>query len=109
MTGVKAADMLGRGNYEYALPFYNVRRPILIDLVLKSDREIEINYSFIQRDRAVLVSETMVPFTDGRNLILWAKASYMYDLQGNVVGAIETIRDITDRKHAEEEIKTLPP
>ena len=105
MTGVKAADMLGRGNYEYALPFYNVRRPILIDLVLKSDREIEINYSFIQRDRAVLVSETMVPFTDGRNLILWAKASYMYDLQGNVVGAIETIRDITDRKHAEEEIK----
>jgi len=34
MTGVKAADILGRGNYDYALPFHGERRPMLIDLVL---------------------------------------------------------------------------
>ena len=33
MTGVAARDMLGKGNYEYAIPFYGERRPILIDLV----------------------------------------------------------------------------
>ena len=35
LTGIKAIDILGKGNYEYALPFYNCRRPILVDLVLK--------------------------------------------------------------------------
>lgn len=34
MTGLKAIDMIGKGNYEYALPFYGERRPILIDLAL---------------------------------------------------------------------------
>ncbi|RPJ52382.1 MAG: PAS domain S-box protein, partial [Methanobacteriota archaeon] len=34
MTGVPASQMLGKGDHEYALPFYGERRPILIDLVL---------------------------------------------------------------------------
>jgi len=35
---------------------------------------------------------------------LYATASVLHDALGNVVGAIETIRDITDRKHTEEEL-----
>ena len=35
MPGIRAAAMLGKGDYEYALPFYGERRPILIDLVLE--------------------------------------------------------------------------
>jgi PAS domain S-box-containing protein len=31
MTGVQAEAILGKGNYEYALPFYGECRPILID------------------------------------------------------------------------------
>ena len=30
LTGIAAADMVGKGSYEYALPFYGERRPILI-------------------------------------------------------------------------------
>ena len=41
MTGVKAQDMVGKGNYEYALPFYGERRPILIDLVLEPEKGVE--------------------------------------------------------------------
>ena len=37
MTGVPATEILGKGNYEYAIPFYHERRPILIDLVLSED------------------------------------------------------------------------
>ena len=40
MTGIKAEDMVGQGNYEYALPFYGKRRPILIDLVLQPREEL---------------------------------------------------------------------
>ena len=38
MTGIPAQEMLGKGDYEYALPFYGERRPILIDLVFNTAR-----------------------------------------------------------------------
>ena len=37
MTGVAAADILGKGEYEYAIPFYGTRRKILIDLIFEPD------------------------------------------------------------------------
>ena len=41
MTGASAADMIGKGDYEYALPFYGIRRPILVDLVLMHQDELK--------------------------------------------------------------------
>src|SRR5512139_2806491 len=41
MTGIRAAEMLGKGDYEYARPFYGERRPILIDLVLQPNKKEE--------------------------------------------------------------------
>lgn len=49
MAGVKAEEMVGKGNYEYSLPFYGERRPILIDLALRQNQEIEKDYTAIQR------------------------------------------------------------
>jgi len=103
MTGVNAEDMLGKGDYEYAVPFYGVRRPILADLVLKPDKEIEESYySILEKEKDLLIVETWVPVLKGTRAFLWAKASPLYDSRGDIVGAIESIRDITARKHAEE-------
>ena len=41
MTGVKAEQILGIGDYKYALPFYGERRPILIDAVRGLDKNFE--------------------------------------------------------------------
>ena len=49
MTGVNASDMLGKGNYEYALPFYRERGPILIDLTLNPREEILSEYTSTTR------------------------------------------------------------
>ena len=105
MTGVPASDMLGKDDYEYALPFYGRRRPMLIDLVLKEDREIEKNYTFLHREKDVLVVETNTPFMKGANRVMWGKASPIYDQDGRIVGAIESIRNITERKEMEEALK----
>jgi PAS domain S-box-containing protein len=103
MTGVKASDMLGKGDYEYALPFYGVRRPILIDLILKPDKKIEESYySFLEKQKELLIVETWVPFLKWKKAFLWAKASPLYDSKGEIVGAIESIRDVTQRHQLED-------
>ena len=43
MTGVPSEAMLGKSDHEYSIPFFGERHPILIDLVLKDDPEIEKN------------------------------------------------------------------
>ncbi|MBI5033689.1 MAG: GAF domain-containing protein [Chloroflexi bacterium] len=105
MTGIKAQDMIGKGNYEYALPFYGERRPILIDLVSKSSEALESKYASIQRKGQVLTGETYVSNLRGGGVYLAATASALRDANANMVGAIEQIRDITERKHAEEELE----
>ena len=105
MTGVAAKDMLGKDNYEHALPFYGERRPILIDLVLKSNKRYEGKYVITERKGKILEGEAYMPALRGGAVYLYGTASALQDSKGNVVGAIESIRDITDRKNAEEALK----
>jgi len=99
MTGVPASDMLGKGNFEYALPFYHERRPILIDLVLGNYPEIEAKYPSIRRVGNKLYAEITLPhLKQGRGASLWFTAAPLYDTRGRVAGAIESIRDITEKK-----------
>ena len=104
MTGVKAEVTIGKGDYEYALPFYGQRRLILIDLVLNPQEEIEKNYLNIERKGKgdVLIGEVYIPNLKGGEAYLQGIAAALYDSRDNIVGAIESIRDISERKRAEE-------
>jgi len=105
MTGVAAAEMLMKGNYEYSLPFYGERRPILIDLILIEDEEIEKKYLTLQRDGERISSEVYIPtLFGGKGAYLWGTVSPLYDNAGKRIGAIEIIRDITERKRVELEL-----
>lgn len=105
LTGVPAAAMLGKGEYEYAIPFYGHRRPILIDLIFEPDELIQKNYADIRRENKILIAESDLPRPRGEPLIIRGKASPLYDPQGKLTGAIETIRDITARKMREEDLR----
>jgi PAS domain S-box-containing protein len=106
MTGVKPAEILGKNNYEYALPFYHERRPILIDLVLAPDEKFEREkYLYTIHDITMLTAETILEKPDGAPVHLWIKACRLFDKSGNLVGAIESIRDITGQKQAEEALR----
>ena len=107
MTGVKAEQILDRADYEYALPFYGIRRPILIDLVFISDEEIKNKYHFVKKEGDVLLAEADVHVKGEESRALWGKARPLYDSEGNIVGAIEAIRDITERKRAEGDLKQM--
>ena len=105
LTGIAAADMVGKGNYEYALPFYGERRPILIDLVREWNPEYEKKYLSIKKEGNKLVSESHHPNLGAGGLHLSATASLIYDAAGQVAGAIESLRDITERKHIEADLR----
>jgi PAS domain S-box-containing protein len=106
LTGEKATKMLGKRNHEYALPFWTIRRPMSINLVLKSSKRFEKSYTVFNRERNLVIVEVYVPGIriGGKNAYLWGKASPLYDSKGNIAGSIEVIRDITQRKIAEESI-----
>jgi PAS domain S-box-containing protein len=107
MTGIKAADILGKGNYEYALPIYKVRKPMLIDIVLKPDISLEKEYERIKwQEDGTLVGDSFTSEMLGGPAYLLGSAGVLYDSEGTIYGAIESIRDITDRKMAEEDLKS---
>jgi PAS domain S-box-containing protein len=106
MTGVKPAEILGKNNYEYAVPFYHERRPILIDLVLAPDEKFEKeNYLYTIRDHTMLTAETLLEKPDGSQVHLWEKACSLFDKNGNLAGAIESVRDITRNRQADEALR----
>lgn len=106
LTGVKKEALLGQGGYAYAEPFYGERRPILIDLLGLEQAEIEAKYAFVRRKGAVIYAETFVPgLRDGKGAYLWGEASWLFDRGGSRCGAVECIRDITEQKQAEAELR----
>jgi signal transduction histidine kinase/ActR/RegA family two-component response regulator len=111
ITGVEAELILGKGDYEYSLPFYGERRPTLIDMAKgidpKIDPEFEKKYENLKRDEEnnSLVGEAYMPLQGKGDAYLLGSASALYDSNGDYWGAIESIRDITDRKRVEEELQ----
>jgi PAS domain S-box-containing protein len=101
MTGVGAAEMLGAGEYSYAIPFYGERKPMLANLLLIPTEELEARYHMVRREGDTLVVDISIPGFQGRGAWFWAKASPLYDETGQIAGAIESIRDITERKEME--------
>jgi PAS domain S-box-containing protein len=104
LTGVKAEAMLGKGNYEYAIPFYGHRRPILIDLVRTPQEKLERDYVGIQRSDQVLIGEAPLRI-GGRNTYLQGRARAMSGVDGEYIGAIEILHDFTELKRAEQALR----
>ncbi|MDD3270370.1 MAG: PAS domain S-box protein [Syntrophomonadaceae bacterium] len=104
LTGIQADDMLGKADYEYGLAFYNSRRPIMVDLVLRPE-EVKKYYSVIEKDEFTVISEFDTPHLRGAGHYLWGQAMPWYDKDGKLMGAIESLRDITQRYKSEQDNK----
>jgi PAS domain S-box-containing protein len=106
MTDVPAEEMLGQGDYTYAVPFYGERRPMLANLLFRDDKEIEEHYHSVVRKGEQLIAESVSPKVHGGgNTCLWVVASPLYDSDGRLVGAIESIRDVTEQRWTQEELR----
>jgi signal transduction histidine kinase/CheY-like chemotaxis protein len=79
----------------------------MIDLVLQADEEIVAAYASFHQEPGRIVSETRLPDFRGRGETwLWNTASVLNDDEGEVIGAIQSIRDITVQKKREQDLET---
>jgi PAS domain S-box-containing protein len=112
-TGVKASEMLGKTNHEYSMLFYGKPRPMLVDLVIRPEGDLtRYSYNNIRNDGNSLVAETSEAYRMGKPASLWIRATRINNHKGELIGAIESIRDITDirsleRKRVQKEEKEL--
>jgi len=98
-TGVLKKDVLGMGDHVYTVPYYGEKRPNLIDLLTVNDQEIEAKYDYIERRGNTVFGEVYSPLVyAGRGAHLFGIASPFYDQEGNIIGAIQSNRDITEQK-----------
>ncbi|MCK9390379.1 MAG: PAS domain S-box protein [Syntrophales bacterium] len=106
MTGVPAAEMIGKGDYVYTIPFYGEARPQLMDLVFLDHKEIEARYPNIIREGNSLNAEAFCgALHNNEGAWVFAKASPLHDQSGKIIGAIESIRDITGHKRLEKALQ----
>ena len=109
ITGLSEAEMIGRGDRAYSIPFWGKPRKALVDVLMDHETgDGDAAYEFVEKIGDCLISEAFLPgFRGGEGMHVWLKASPLYDSQGNLAGAIEAIRDITEQKRAEAERRSF--
>jgi len=106
MTGLKEEEALGMDTADCATALYGNKRPLLIDFILKRMPEEYLQkYTRLQNDKDVITAEGFAPnLYEGSGAFLWGLAKALYDDEGNLIGALECLIDITDRKRLEDRL-----
>lgn len=108
LTGVSQKQMLGQSSGQYAQLLYGEQRPTLLDLISTPSKDIAEYYPEHRANGEAVYAETYIPSVyGGRGAYLWKKAAPLRDDANNQIGAIESIRDISDRKTMENQLRFL--
>ncbi len=108
-TGVNAGDMIGTRSHCFAL--YKCQRECLVDVLLSEDplplleKWYEGSYRKCDLIEGAYEAEDFFPGIGKSGKWLHFTASLIRDEDGSVIGAIETLEDITGQKEAEEKLK----
>ena len=109
LTGFREQDVLGTRDQWRA--FYPDPRPVMADLVMEEQSEARIaEYYKGKYRRSKLLPDAYVgldffPDLSRTGKWLYFSASPLKDSRGKIIGAIETIQDVTERKQAEAKLK----
>ena len=109
IVGASAQSMIG--SREHWLPFYAGPRPVMADLVLESDTQHIAQYYAGKFQPSTLIeggweATDYFPNFAGGPRWLFFTAARLHGTNGQVIGALETLQDISEQKRYEEELKS---
>ncbi len=110
LTGIEMVDLL-MGDKEPWQAFYKWPRPLLADLIIDGTVSETAQTAEGERCQASLLipgafeAERFFPQMGEHGRWLYLTAAPLTDAQGRVVGAIETLQDVTARRQAEEQVR----
>ncbi len=104
ITGILKEDILGKDKTAYAMAFYEKLRPTLADLVEEKDIDLKLYESIARKENGLVAEAFVEKLFNGKGAFVWATAAPFYDKNGRFLGAIESIRDITELKNKESEL-----
>ena len=105
LTGISSKEVIGTEKHWIA--FYSEKRPVMADLIVDNAPEAEISkyYGDNYRKSEVIEegyeAEYFFPALGKTGKWLFFTAAALRDDQGKIIGAIETLQDVSDRKQAE--------
>jgi diguanylate cyclase (GGDEF)-like protein len=109
VTGTKASEVLGT-NLQWK-GFYPSARPIMADLVLDGANDLAVDRLYHGRFKPSLLvdggyeAEDFFPHFGESGRWLFFTAAPIRNSSGRVIGAIETLQDVTERRRAEEALR----
>ena len=109
LSGVAADDIVGTNQHWKA--FYASRRATMADFVVGNMHEEVIATFFEGKYRRALFDETAYEMEDyfpsvgGKGRWLLCTATAIPDANGRIIGAVESVQDISERKRVEESLK----
>jgi two-component system sensor histidine kinase DegS len=109
LTGIKREQIIG--TEEQWRAFYNEKRPVMADLIAEeaSAEEVETYYRGKCKKSRLLdgayEAEDYFQALGGQGKWLRFTASPIRDKNGEIIGVIETLEDVTERKRAEDNLR----
>jgi len=107
LSGVKYQDMLGTDK-QWQI-FYDDKRPTMADMIVDelSPDEIGVYYTYSKFKKSTLIkdaceAERLFAFLGGEGRWLHSTATPIRNGDGEIIGAVQTIQDVTDQRRAEE-------
>lgn len=109
MTGVPAIEMIGKSEQWRA--FYRSARPIMADLIVNGALEGDVDQFYHGKFRpseliaGAYEAEDFFPNFGSGGRWLFFTAAAVRNEAGTIIGAVETLQDVTERRRAEEALR----
>ncbi|MBM4347543.1 MAG: PAS domain S-box protein [Deltaproteobacteria bacterium] len=105
MTGWRAEEILGKGDYAQAIPYYGEPRPTVSNLILNPDPEWEAGYLEFRRVENSVYSLSYCPGVPGGGAFVSCKTSKIFDINNRLWGTVHTVRDVNRERQIEKNLQ----